>query len=70
LQNVLLNEKDISLSFQETTVDDLDLHEEVDIEYDFILDRSLSIADKLYQYINKEYPNSGISKKELIPYIL
>ena len=70
LQNVLLNEKEISLSFQETTVDDLDLHEEVDIEYDFILDRSLSIADKLYQYINKEYPNSGISKKELIPYIL
>ena len=32
-----------------------EVKEDIDDEYDFILDNSLSIQDKIYRYMNKQY---------------
>ena len=45
-----------------------EVQETIDEEYDFILDNSLVITDKIHQYINKKY-ESDMSLEELTKYI-
>ena len=69
IKDILFNDKHISPLIKETTNEVIeDAKEDVDDEYDFILDNSLSITDKIYRYINKQY-DDGISLESLSFYL-
>ena len=69
LRDALSLDKNISLLFIDKK-DELeeDVKESIDVEYNFILDTSLNIYDKLYQYMDKKY-DLDISLDELKKYI-
>lgn len=69
IRSILFNDKHISLLMKESTADIIsEIQETIDEEYDFILDNSLVITDKIHQYINKKYDND-MSLEELTKYI-
>lgn len=56
LKDILFNDKYISPMIKETNNEVInEVKEDIDDEYDFILDNSLSIQDKIYRYMNKQY---------------
>lgn len=56
LKDVLFNDKYISPMIKESSNEVIeDAKENIEDEYDFILDNSLSIQDKIYRYMNKQY---------------
>jgi DNA repair exonuclease SbcCD nuclease subunit len=58
LRTVLMNDRIISTLLKESNADILaDAAGEASDEYDFILDNSMKVADKLFTYINKLYDN-------------
>jgi hypothetical protein len=69
IRSILFNDKHISLLMKESSTDIIsEIQETIDEEYDFILDNSLVITDKIHQYINKKY-DSDMSLEELTKYI-
>lgn len=69
IRSLLFNDKNISLLMKESSADLIaEVQETIDEEYDFILDNSLIITDKIHQYINKKY-DSDMSLEELTKYI-
>jgi hypothetical protein len=69
IRSLLFNDKHISLLMKESSADLIaEVQETIDEEYDFILDNSLIITDKIHQYINKKY-DTDMSLEELTKYI-
>lgn len=68
LRNILINDKNISILLKESNIDLDEIKESIETEYDFILDSSLDITDKIHQYIQKKY-DVGLTMDELIHYI-
>lgn len=69
IRSLLFNDKHISLLMKESSAALLaEVQETIDEEYDFILDNSLVITDKIHQYINKKY-ETDMSLEELTRYI-
>lgn len=69
LKTILFNDKYISPLIKETSTELLaDAKDEVADEYDFILDASMAITDKIYKYISNKYDNP-MSLEELTAYI-
>jgi len=68
LRNILINDKNISLLLKETNIDLDEIKESIETEYDFILDSSLPIPDKIHQYIQKKY-DIELTMDELLHYI-
>jgi DNA repair exonuclease SbcCD nuclease subunit len=70
LKDILFNDKYISPMIKETSNEIVDeVKEDIDDEYDFILDNSLSIEDKIYQYMNKQYGDDVMSMELLTNYL-
>ena len=65
LRTLLENEKQISILVKEKTTAEQEVESTIEVEYDFILDPSLPIGDKIHRYIGKQYPDFNISLKEL-----
>lgn len=68
LRNILINDKNISILLKESNIDLDEIKESIETEYDFILDSSLDITDKIHQYIRKKY-DVELTMNELIHYI-
>lgn len=69
LKSILFNDKYISTMIKETCTEIInDAKEEINDEYDFILDNSMNLTDKIHRYISKKYDNP-MSLEELIKYI-
>lgn len=70
LKSLLFNDKMISSLIKESAEEE-SLIEENDVtdEYDFILDNSMKVNDKIYNYIMKTYEDCQITLKELDHYI-
>ena len=69
LKSILFNDKYISPLIKETSTELIaDAKEEVNDEYDFILDNSMAITDKIHRYISKKYDNP-MTLEELKMYI-
>ena len=68
IRNLLFNDKLISLLINEKTELIKEIEDEIEEEYDYILDNSLLITDKIHRYLKQEY-DSDMSMKELIKYI-
>ena len=68
LRNILINDKNISILLKESNIDLDEIKESIETEYDFILDASLDITDKIHQYIQKKY-DVELTMDELIHYI-
>ena len=69
LKTILFNDKYISPLIKETSSEVIeDAKEEVSDEYDFILDSSMNITDKIHRYITKKY-DDPMSLEELTMYI-
>jgi hypothetical protein len=68
LRNILINDKNISILLKESNIDLDEIKETLETEYDFILDASLDITDKIHQYIQKKY-DVELTMDELIHYI-
>jgi len=69
LKAILFNDTHISPLIKETATELIaDAKEEIEDEYDFILDNSLAIPDKIHRYISKMYDNP-MSLEELTAYI-
>lgn len=69
LKTILFNDKYISPMVKETATELIaDAKEEASDEYDFILDSSMAITDKIHRYISKVYDNP-MSLEELIKYL-
>jgi hypothetical protein len=70
LSSVLFNEKLFTTSIKETsyTITDNNGEEETDTTYNFILDPSVPIIDKYYQYLSLAYENP-MDKNKLEKYI-
>jgi len=68
LRNILINDKNISILLKEMSIDLDEIKESIETEYDFILDSSLDITDKIHQYIQKKY-DIELTMDELIHYI-
>jgi len=69
IKDILFNDKIIKVMIQEVNTSIIEeTKEEVSDEYEFILDNSLKITDKIYQFINKQYEDV-ISLEELTKYI-
>lgn len=69
LQSLLFNEKGIASLLKEVAVDHDEIVATIEAEYDFILDPSLALPDKIHRYINKTYPESGLSLDEIKKFI-
>ena len=70
LKDILLEEKFIVPLIKENNHElSEELKDEIEDEYDFIIDSSLPITDKIFRYINKEYNNSILSMEELKRYL-
>lgn len=71
LHTILFNDKHISSLVKETNTELLeDAKNEIENdEYEFILDNSLNIEDKIYRFINKSYPDIDMTLEELKKYI-
>jgi len=65
---ILINDKNISILLKESNIDLDEIKESIETEYDFILDASLDITDKIHQYIQKKY-DVELTMDELIHYI-
>lgn len=69
LRSILFNDKNISLLLKESSTELLsEIQEDIDTEYEFILDTSMIITDKIHQFINKKY-EVDMSLEELSKYI-
>lgn len=69
LRSILFNDKYISLLLKESTAELLsEVQDTIDEEYDFILDNSMIITDKIHQFISKKY-EVNMSLEELSKYI-
>lgn len=69
IKTILFNDKYISPMIKETSTELIeDAKEEVQDEYDFILDNSMAITDKIHRYISKKYDNP-MTLEELTMYI-
>ena len=68
LRNILINDKNISILLKESNIDLDEIKETLETEYDFILDASLDITDKIHQYVQKKY-DVELTMDELIHYI-
>jgi hypothetical protein len=69
LKDILFNDKYISPLIKESTNEVIaDAKEEVDDEYEFLLDSSMAITDKIHRYISKQYDNP-MTLEELTLYI-
>ena len=69
LKSIIFNDKHISPLIKESNEDLInDIKEDIDDEYDFILDASMPITDKIYQFISKQY-DDHMSLEELNNYI-
>ena len=69
LKSILFNDKLITPLIKESTSEIIEeAKESIDEEYEFILDSSLPINDKIYTYITKQY-DDPMSMEELIKYI-
>ena len=69
LKSIIFNDKLITPLIKETSSELIEeAKEEIDSEYEFILDSSLPINDKIYSYIVKQYEDP-MTMDELIKYI-
>lgn len=69
IRDILFNDKFISPMIKESSDDIIaDAKEDIDDEYEFILDRSLPMEDKIYRYIGMNYDNP-FPMERLISYI-
>lgn len=68
LKNILFNDKIISPLIKESSVEEDAADEKVDNEYEFILDNSMDVIEKIYRFISKRY-DQEIPLKELSKYI-
>lgn len=68
VRTLLFNDKYISSMIKEPSEIMSELQETIDEGFDFVLDNSLSITDKIHMYITRQY-NSNISLDELTGYI-
>lgn len=69
LKSIIFNDKYIVPLIKAESNELIDeVKETIEDEYDFILDNSLPITDKIYRYINKTY-ESNMSLEELTSYI-
>lgn len=69
IRDIMLHDKHIALLLKEESSDIIDsIDEETKSEYDFILDNSLNIVDKMYRYISKQY-DDPISMATLKSYL-
>jgi len=69
LKTILFNDKFIAPLIKESNTELInDAKDEVDDEFEFLLDSSLPINDKIYRYLNKIYENP-MSMEELIMYL-
>lgn len=69
LKSILFNDKYFTPLIKDSTNDLIsEIKEDLDDEYDFILDNSLPITDKIHQYITKQY-DEVISLETLEKYI-
>jgi DNA repair exonuclease SbcCD nuclease subunit len=55
IKTLLLENKSISYMIKETLSNSSIKEDDVELEYDFILDNSLAVEDKIHRYINKNY---------------
>lgn len=69
LKTILFNDKVISSLIKETSSELIsEVKEDIDDEYDFVLDNSLGITEKIHQFINKQY-DDPMTLEELKSYI-
>lgn len=69
IKSILFNDKHISSLIKENNNDLIsDIKEDISDEYDFILDNSMNIIDKIHKYINNKYDNP-MTLEELSSYI-
>lgn len=68
LRNILINDKNISVLLKESDINIEEIKDNITSEYDFILDPSLDIMNKLHQYIQKKY-DIELTMDELNHYI-
>lgn len=69
LKSIISNDKLFSINIQECGDDTSeDLQDDVEDEYDFVLDSSMDITDKIYSFINKKY-DIDISLDQIKRYI-
>ena len=70
LKDILFNDKIISPLIKESNEELIeDAKEEAGDEYEFILDNSMNVTDKIFRFINKRYDDYQISIEELSKYI-
>jgi len=68
LRSLLFHDKYISPLIKETSELISEVQDTIDTEYEFVLDNSLSITDKIHRYINKHY-ECNMSLDDLTKYI-
>jgi len=66
LRLLLMKEKNIRYIYKEASSIPEDLSAEIQVEYDFILDDSLSVWEKICRYIDKNFPGSDLDLAEII----
>ena len=69
LQSLLFNEKGIASLMKEVAVNHDEIVATIEAEYDFILDPSLPLPDKIHRYIGKTYPEAELSLEEIKKFI-
>ena len=69
LRSVLFNDKHISPLIKESSEVVTEVQESIEEEYEFVLDNSLDVVDKIHRYINKHYENVTMSLEEINQYI-
>lgn len=70
LKDILFNDKIISPIIKESNEEIIeDTREEAGDDYEFILDNSMNVTDKIFRFINKRYEEYPITIEELSKYI-
>lgn len=69
MRTMLFNEKNIVTLIRQVTEEERELENTISVEYDFILDKSLSVVDKIHRYIGKNFPDMSITLEELSGFI-
>jgi hypothetical protein len=64
IKSLLIEDKSITCIFNEPSLNAIIKEDEIETEFDFILDASLCLEDKIHRYINKNY-DVDISIEEL-----
>ena len=70
VRNILRNEKMFTYSIKETLAG---VQEEIAVEYgdefDFVIDDSITLADKVFRHISISHPDTTLSFKEVQKYV-